>query len=88
LKNKLESPTAYQGGKQRLAPAIIDIIQERNNLSGKIFHDMCCGSGAITLECINRDLLFSNYKMLDFSVWGDFWKSIGDGNFLIDQFRL
>lgn len=85
---KLEVPLTYQGGKQRLAPAIVDIIQERNSLAGKTFHDLCCGSGAITIECFNRDLPFSGYKMLDFSVWGDFWKSIGDGNFLIDMFKL
>lgn len=88
MDKKLEAPLTYQGGKQRIAPVIIDIIQDRNDVSGKTFYDLCCGSGAITIECINRDLKFSQYKMLDFSVWGDFWQSIGNGNFLIDQFKL
>ena len=88
MENKLESPVTYQGGKSRIASKIIDIIISRNDVEDMKFYDLCCGSGAITLECINRDLSFSEYRMLDFSVWGDFWKSIGDGNFLIDIFKI
>lgn len=85
---KLETPVTYQGGKQRVAYKIIDIIEERNrDLDGKVFYDLCCGSGSITLETINRNIPFSKNKMLDWSVWGDFWKSIGDGNFSIELFK-
>jgi 16S rRNA G966 N2-methylase RsmD len=84
----LETPLTYQGGKQRVAKQIVDIIASRNDVDGKDFYDLCCGSGAITIECVNRDLPFSKYYMLDLSVWGDFWKSIGDGSFLISIFKL
>jgi len=85
---KLETPVTYQGGKQRVASRIIDIIEDRNSdLEGRVFYDLCCGSGSITLETINREIPFSKNKMLDWSVWGDFWKSIGDGTFLIEMFK-
>ena len=86
---KLVSPTTYQGGKQRIAKNIIDIISKRNNgLKDKSFYDLCCGSGAITLEVYNRDIPFENLYMCDISVWGDFWKSIGDGTFLQEVFEI
>lgn len=87
MNTKLESPVTYQGGKSRIASKIIDIIVDRNNIDDVNFYDLCCGSGAITLECINRDLPFKSYTMLDNSVWGDFWESIGNGEFLIDTFE-
>jgi site-specific DNA-adenine methylase len=83
----LETPLTYQGGKQRIARQIIDIIVERNEIKDKYFYDLCCGSGAITLECINRKLPVIKYKMLDWSVWGDFWKSIGEGSFCVETFK-
>jgi site-specific DNA-adenine methylase len=86
---KIVSPTTYQGGKQRIAKDIIDIITSRNtDLKNKSFYDLCCGSGAITLEVYNQDLSFKNLFMCDISVWGDFWKSIGDGTFLQEMFEI
>ena len=43
---KLLPPCAYQGGKQRLANQICDIIDEREG-SDFVFYDLCCGSGAV-----------------------------------------
>ena len=83
----LEIPLTYQGGKQRIAGNILDIISKRNSLEEKIFFDFCCGSGAVTIEAINRNLPFKKYGMLDWSVWGDFWKAIGEGNFILEIFK-
>jgi len=79
--NKLVSPTTFQGGKQRIASKIIDII---NPSKDKIFYDLCCGSGAISLELINRG--YNNVVMLDISPWGLFWKAISEKTFDLDKF--
>ena len=50
------------------------------------FYDLCCGSGAITIELINRGVKPNNIIMLDKSSWGAFWQNIGNGNFDIDKF--
>lgn len=47
----LAPPTAYQGGKQRLAAAITDLIRPDRTLP---FYDLCCGSGAVAIEQVNR----------------------------------
>jgi site-specific DNA-adenine methylase len=80
---KLTTPVAYQGGKQRLASKIIDII----NPDGRIFYDLCCGSGAISIELLNRGHERTKIHMLDSSPWGMVWKHIGDGTFDIDRFE-
>ena len=85
---KLTPPCSYQGGKQRLAKQIIDIIFERNKINENTkFYDLCCGSGAITLELINRGIHPSNITMIDASMWGKFWNSIANEEFELDVFR-
>ena len=43
----LTIPCAYQGGKQRLAKQIVDVIFEQNDINETTkFYDLCCGSGA------------------------------------------
>lgn len=94
MNDVLLPPCTYQGGKQRVAKEIIDYIIKTAPLTPVygnkylfLFFDLCCGSGAITLELINRGLSPENIIMCDISSWGKFWKSIGDGTFSIDKFN-
>lgn len=69
-------PITYQGGKQRIASQILDIIQVKDQ-----FYDLCCGSGSISIELINRGHSPEKIFMLDKGPWGLFWQKIGDGSF-------
>lgn len=81
-KVKLVPPCSYQGGKQRLAKKIVDIIFEQNEINENTkFYDLCCGSGAITLELINRGINPSNITMVDSGVYGAFWQSVANDEF-------
>lgn len=85
---KLVPPCSYQGGKQRLAKQIVDIIFEQNEIDEETkFYDLCCGSGAITLELINRGIHPSNITMVDAGVYGAFWNSVANDEFDIDVFK-
>lgn len=83
---KLVVPCTYQGGKQRIASQIVDELT-KNSTEQTRFFDLCCGSGAISVELINRGILPSNVVMLDVSSWGAFWEKIGSGSFDIIKFR-
>lgn len=88
-KMKLVPPCSYQGGKQRLAKQIVDIMFEQNDINEETkFYDLCCGSGAITLELINRGISPHNITMVDMSPWGIFWESIGKGTFSQGVFKI
>lgn len=71
-------PCTYQGGKHRVAVKIIDAIDSREHLlqNKTDFYDLCCGSGAITLELINRGFPTHKIHMCDAGPWGTFWKSV------------
>ena len=85
---KLVPPCSYQGGKQRLAKQIVDIIFEQNEINEETkFYDLCCGSGAITLELINRGIHPSNITMVDAGVYGAFWNSVANDEFDMDIFK-
>lgn len=85
---KLVPPCSYQGGKQRLAKQIVDIIFEQNEINEETkFYDLCCGSGAITLELINRGIHPSNITMVDAGVYGAFWNSVANDEFDMDVFK-
>lgn len=87
-KIKLIPPCSYQGGKQRLAKQIVDIIFEQNEINEDTkFYDLCCGSGAITLELINRGIHPSNITMVDKSDYGRFWNSVANDEFDINKFE-
>lgn len=87
--DKLTIPCAYQGGKQRVAKDIVDIFFKENNIDEDTkFYDLCCGSGAISIELVNRGVDPSNIVMVDKSPWGMFWQKIGSGEFSTDVFRL
>lgn len=80
---KLLPPCSYQGGKQRLAVQICDIICNRES-SDFIFYDLCCGSGAVSLEMLNRGY---SVIMVDKGPYGAVWESIGNKEFNIDIFK-
>lgn len=81
--NTLFVPCCYQGGKQRVAKEIVDLIYENTpHIDNKThFYDVCCGSGAFTVELLNRGVNPNNITMIDVSSWGSFWKLIGSGAF-------
>lgn len=84
----LEIPCSYQGGKQRLAKQIVDIFYKENNINdGTKFFDLCCGSGAISLELINRGFNPNNITMIDNGCFGQFWQDIANGEFDLDIFK-
>ena len=88
LNKKLVPPCSYQGGKQRLAKQIVDIIFEQNDINENTkFYDLCCGSGAITLELINRGIHSSNITMVDNGVYGAFWNSVANDSFNLEIFK-
>lgn len=79
---KLEPPLTYQGGKHRLSGRIADYI----GLPDK-FYDLCCGSGAVTIELVNRGMPATAAMMCDAGPWGVFWEKIGAGDFSTETFR-
>ena len=88
MNNKLEIPCSYQGGKQRLAKQIVDIFYAENNIDDHTqFYDICCGSGAISIELLNRGVKSKNIHMIDKSPWGLVWKMIGEDTFRLDVFK-
>ena len=88
LNKKLVPPCSYQGGKQRLSKQILDVIFEQNEIDEDTkFYDLCCGSGAITLELINRGVNPKNITMIDAGMWGKFWKAIANNKFNLDIFK-
>ena len=84
----LEIPCSYQGGKQRLAKQIVDIFYKENNINDDTkFFDLCCGSGAISLELINRGFNPNNITMIDNGCFGQFWQDIANGEFDLGIFK-
>jgi site-specific DNA-adenine methylase len=79
-------PCAYQGGKQRVAAQIVDLLLEAAPGPNSRFYDLCCGSAAVSVELVNRGVDPSRIWMLDISSWGSFWSAIGSGTFNMDVF--
>ena len=86
MSRQLRVPCAYQGGKQRVASQIVDLLLEAAPEPDSQFYDLCCGSGAISIELVNRGVDPSRILMLDISSWGSLWASIGSGEFDMDSF--
>lgn len=85
---KILPPCTYQGAKQRVATEIVDLIFQTSPVNTQTkFYDLCCGSGAITLELISRGVKPENIVMLDKSSWGLFWNKVGRGEYDIDKFN-
>lgn len=88
IMNRLTPPCSYQGGKQRLSKQIVDIIFEQNKIDENTqFYDLCCGSGAIGLELVNRGINSKNIIMIDNGVYGGFWTSISNNSFDLNIFK-
>lgn len=79
-------PCAYQGGKQRVAAQIVDLLLEAAPEPNSLFYDLCCGSAAVSIELVNRGVDPSRIWMLDISPWGSFWSAVGSGTFNVDAF--
>jgi len=79
-------PCSYQGGKQRIAAQIVDHLIDVATEPSSQFYDLCCGSGAVSIELVNRGVDPSRIWMLDISSWGSFWHAIGTGTFNIGVF--
>ena len=86
LRMRLQPPCAYQGGKRRQAP---EIVRHMGSLVGKRtpFYDLCCGSGAVSLELISHGHDPSTITMVDIGPWGDLWSLVGRGMFDVDRLR-
>lgn len=83
---RMRVPCAYQGGKQRVAGQIVDILLAAAPSPDSRFYDLCCGSGAVSIELVNRGIHPSRIVMLDLSSWGSFWSAVGSGTFNMDAF--
>ena len=58
--HNMRVPCAYQGGKQRVAVQIVDILLEAAPGPDSRFYDLCCGSGAVSIELVNSCLLYTS----------------------------
>ena len=86
MSSLMRVPCSYQGGKQRIAAQVVDHLLEAAPSSNSRFYDLCCGSGAVSIELVNRGVDSSRIWMLDISTWGAFWSAIGSGTFDLDVF--
>jgi hypothetical protein len=86
MSTQMRAPCAYQGGKQRVAAQIVDILLDAAPEPNSRFYDLCCGSAAVSIELVNRGVEPSRIWMLDISSWGSFWSAIGSGTFKMDSF--
>lgn len=75
------------GGKQRLASTILDTMGLDGPREDTIFYDLCCGSGAVTIELLNRGWDPRAVVMVDAGPWGRIWQALGDGSFDLDRLR-
>lgn len=85
---RLTVPCCYQGGKQRVSEEIVNAVFEKVPTinDDTQFFDICCGSGAYTIELLNRGVSPDRITMLDVSSWGAFWSCIGNGLFQMSIF--
>lgn len=86
MSSLMRVPCSYQGGKQRVAVQIVDHLLKATPEPNSRFYDLCCGSGAVSIELVNRGVDPSRIWMLDISSWGTFWSAIGSGTFNMDAF--
>ena len=73
----------YQGGKQRIAQQILEIMKINQNDD---FHDLCCGSGSLSIELVNQGHDPTKIYMVDQGPWGLVWDLVGRGNFSLQRF--
>lgn len=80
---KLKAPLSFQGGKQKVAKMIVDHIKQ----DCAQYVDLCCGSGAISIELINQGVSADDITMVDASEWGGFWAQISECTFDLEYFE-
>jgi len=86
--SRLLPPCSYQGGKQRISQQVVDhILSNTTTDDSTTFFDVCCGSGAITAELLNRGVAPEQIVMIDISSWGALWVMIGSGQFELATFK-
>lgn len=76
---KLKAPLSFQGGKQRVADRLVEVI--KGDVESTQYVDLCCGSGAVSVELINQGVHPENITMVDASDWGSFWRQVSEGTF-------
>lgn len=81
----MNAPVAYQGGKTRLAADIVDYIGI--DAFKTAFYDLCCGSGAVSIELVSRGFDPKDVSMYDTGPWGIVWNLIGEGHFSLGAFK-
>jgi len=86
MRGQMRVPCTFQGGKQRVATQIVDLLLDAAPSPNSRFYDLCCGSAAVSIELVNRGIAPSRIWMLDISSWGTFWSAIGSGTFNMDAF--
>lgn len=87
MSHLLRVPCSFQGGKQRIAAQVADHLLDSAPEPNSRFYDLCCGSGAVSIELVNRGVDPSRIWMLDISSWGTFWSAIGAGTFNMGVFE-
>lgn len=80
---KTRPPATYQGGKQRLAEQILDIIKP----TAEGFADLCCGSGALAIEARSMGIPAAAVTMVDCGPWGIVWEEVAQGRFDLAALR-
>lgn len=73
---KVKPPATYQGGKQRLAEQIIDLVKPTD-----AFADLCCGSGAMAIAARCAGVPSDGVLMVDCGPWGIVWEEVAQGRF-------
>lgn len=58
-----------------------------NSNAETLYYDLCCGSGAVTIELINQGVRPEQIIMLDSSSWGAFWQAIANKTFDLEFFQ-
>lgn len=76
----LKPPCSYQGGKRRQAPEIASHLIAAGGEHAR-YTDLCCGSGAVTLELVRRGIPPARCRMIDSGPWGDVWRLVAQGMF-------
>lgn len=70
-----------------MSAQIADVLLGAAPNENSRFFDLCCGSGAISVELVNRGVPPERITMLDSSSWGAFWAAIGAGAFRVEVFE-
>lgn len=79
---KTRPPATYQGGKQRLAEQIIDLVKPTD-----AFADLCCGSGAMAIAARCAGVPSDGVVMVDCGPWGIVWEEVAEGRFDLAALR-